>query len=82
MTQINPFLAEPGIVTNKSRLIADNRQAVLASYGPNRYRKKLLSIYRKVSTTSVKQNIDKTVLVSFFLNPENFSLLKWSDYAE
>ena len=82
MIQINPFLAEPGTVTSKSSLIAANRQAVLASYGPNRYCKKLLSIYHKVSTTSIKQNIDKTVLVSFFLNPENFSLLKWSDYAE
>ena len=82
MIQINPFLAEPGSVTNKSRLIADNRHAILSSYGPDLYRKKLLSTYHKVSTTPINQNIDKTVLVSFFLNPENFSLLKWSDYAE
>jgi hypothetical protein len=82
MIQINPFLAEPGTVTNKSRLIADNRQAVLSSYSPDLYRKKLSSTYHKVSTTSINHKIDKTVLVSCFLNPENFSLLKWSDYAE
>ncbi|MCP4629838.1 MAG: glycosyltransferase family 4 protein [bacterium] len=82
MIQINPFLAEPGTVTNKSRLIADNRQAVLSSYSPDLYRKKLFSTYHKVSTTTINQKIDKTVLVAFFLNPENFSLLKWSDYTE
>jgi hypothetical protein len=32
--------------------------------------------------TPVKQKIDKTVLVSSFLNLDEFSLLKWSDYTE
>jgi hypothetical protein len=82
MIQFNPFLAEPGTVTNRNRLIADNRQAVLSNYSPDFYRKKLINTYHKVSTTPINQKIDKTVLVSFFLNPENFSLLKWSDYAE
>jgi hypothetical protein len=82
LIQLNPFLAEPGTVTNKSRLIAENRQAVLSSYSPDLYRRNLLNTYRKVSTTPINQKIDKTVLVSCFLNPENFSLLKWSDYAE
>ena len=82
MIQINPFLAEPGTVANKGRLIDDNRKAVLSSYGPESYRKKLLSTYHKVSTQAVNQKIDKTVLISNFLDLNNFSLLKWSDYTE
>ena len=80
MIQINPFLAEPGTVTNKSRLIADNKQAVLNSYSPERYRKKLLSTYQKVSTKAITQKIDKSVLISKFFDLKKFSLLKWSDY--
>jgi len=82
LIQINPFLAAPGTVRGKYDLIENNKQAVLKNYSPDLYRNKLLDVYRKVSTTPVKQKIDKTVLVSSFLNPENFSLLKWSDYDQ
>ena len=82
LRQINPFLEKPGAVKDKSRLIAENRQAVLDVYNPERYRQKLLSIYRKIITTAVNQQIDKSVLVSSFLSPNNFSLLKWGSYSE
>ena len=51
-------------------------------YGPHDYRKKLLNVYRKVSTTPVHHHIDKKALVASFLNLEQFSLLKWSEYTE
>ena len=82
LQQINPFLEKPGAVEDKSRLIAENRQAVLNAYSPERYRQKLLSIYRKISTSVVNQQIDKSVLVSLFLSLNNFSLLKWGNYSE
>jgi hypothetical protein len=80
--QINPCLAEPGCVADKDGLIANNKQAILSGYSQDLYRKKLLNVYRKVSTTPINQQIDKAVLVSSFLNLEQFSLLKWSDYEE
>jgi len=82
LIQLNPFLAEPGVVPDKNGLIAANRQAVMNRYGPDRYRKKLLNVYRKVSTTPVHHHIDKKALVASFLNLEQFSLLKWSEYEE
>jgi hypothetical protein len=82
LIQINPFLAAPGTVGDKNDLIENNKQAVLKNYSPDLYRNKLLDVYRKVSTTPIKQKIDKTVLISSFLNLEKFSLLKWSDYEE
>ena len=82
LIRINPFLAAPGTVQDKNELIANNKQAILRNYSPDMYRNKLLEVYRKVSTTSIQQNIDKTVLAASFLSLDNFSLLKWSDYAD
>jgi hypothetical protein len=82
LMRINPCLSAPGAVVNSSELIAGNREAILTGYSPESYRKRLLEIYRNVSTTPVRQQIDKSVLVSSFLNPDQFSLLKWSDYME
>ena len=80
LVQLNPFLAEPGLVADPGGLIAANRQAILHQFDPVIYREKLMNIYAKVSTTPIRQKIDKTVLVSSFLNLEQFSLLKWCDY--
>jgi len=82
LIQINPFLTAPGTVGAKNDLIEKNKQAVLTNYRPDRYRQKLLDVYRKVITTPIYQQIDKTVLALSFLDLEKFSLLKWSDYAE
>lgn len=82
LIQINSFLAAPGAVSDKNQLIAGNRQAVLNHYSPDSYRDKLLTVYRKVSTTAVHQQIDKTALIEAFLSLEQFSLLKWGDYTE
>jgi len=82
LIQINPFLAAPGTVCAKNDLIENNKQAVLKNYSPDRYRQKLLDVYRKVRTTPIRQKIDKTVVASSFLDLEKFSLLKWSEYTE
>ena len=75
---INPFLAEPDELPGRKNLITTNQQAILRKYTPSAYRENLMQIYRKVSATAVKQKIDKSKLVSSFLNVKNFSLLKWS----
>ena len=52
----------------------------MQNYSQGRYRRQLRDTYHRVSHTAVTQRIDKSVLVSEFLNLERFSLLKWSDY--
>jgi len=81
LMQMNSFLSNPGIVSDKNSLIRDNQRAVVHSYNPSIYRLKLREIYHRVSHTVINQQIDKTVLISAFLNLENFSLLKWSHYT-
>jgi hypothetical protein len=81
LIQINSFLAKPGTASDKAGLIASNQEAILRNYNPALYREKLLDIYDKVRTTPIRQKIDKAVLVSSFLNLQQFSLLKWSDYT-
>ena len=82
LVRLNPYLQFPGNVSNRSDLIQNNRKAVLRNYNKTIYKQNLMEIYRNVIKTSIRQKIDKQMLLSQFLNPETFSLLKWSDYAE
>ena len=82
LMRLNPFLAQPGAVSNPEELIAINREAIMRHYTPEAYRTKLMHTYHQVSTTTVRHGIDKTVLISSFLRPEEFSLLKWSEYVQ
>ena len=79
---INPFLAAPGSRSHDVGLIEGNKQAILRQYNPDNYRGNLMAVYRQVCSNPVRQNIDKSFLVSAFLNLEYFSLLKWGDYSE
>ena len=79
---LNPYLSYPGYVPNKNELIQNNMSAVLNNYNTTIYGKKLFRIYSKVVKNSVRQSINKNILLSKFLNPEQFSLLKWNDYVE
>jgi hypothetical protein len=81
LIQLNPFLANPGSVSNKDELIQNNMEAVLFNYNQTKYRKKLIDIYKKVVRRNVCQKIDKKILLSEFLRLNNFSLLKWCDNA-
>ena len=81
LIQINPFLANPGMVSDKSERINTNKRIIQECYNPALSRQRMLSLYEKVVTTPVKQSIEKTALATAFLDLENFSLLKWSDYV-
>lgn len=81
LMQLNPFLANPGYVSDKKSLIRYNREAIERNYNQKQYGQILRKTYDRVANTEVKQRIDKRVLVSAFLDIERFSLLKWSDYA-
>jgi hypothetical protein len=80
LKQINLFLNHPGEVSQKNRLIDENKQAILKHYNEESYRKRLMEIYETVSHQPVHQQIDKTVLLDEFLKLDDFSLLKWCDY--
>ena len=82
LMRLNPFLTNPGDVSDKNSLIRHNREAVEQSYNQNQYSQILGETYDRVANTSVEQSIDKRVLISAFLDLEKFSLLKWSDFAE
>ncbi len=82
LLNINPFLHAPGDVSNAAELIDRNRKAILSRYDPDDYARKLMEVYRRVSANPVEQQIDKSLLISAFLDLNNFSLLKWRDYSE
>jgi glycosyltransferase involved in cell wall biosynthesis len=81
LIRLNPFLSNPGSVSNKDELIQNNMEAVLFNYNPTKYRKELIDIYTKVLRSNVCQKIDKKILLSEFLWLNDFSLLKWCDNA-
>jgi glycosyltransferase involved in cell wall biosynthesis len=81
LIHLNPFLSNPGSVSNKDELIQNNMDAVLFNYNQSKYREKLIGIYKKVTRDNVCQKIDKKILLSEFLRLNNFSLLKWCDNA-
>lgn len=82
LIRLNPYLASVGIVPDKKRLIKNNMKAVFSNYSEDIYKEKLLEIYKKVSNTTVSHSINKKILLSCFLDPRHFSLLKWCEYSE
>jgi hypothetical protein len=77
LRKMNPFLSFPGEVPRKAELIELNKKAVLNNYNRDSYRCRLLEIYDSVSRHRVRHRIDKTILLSEFLDLNEFSLLKW-----
>lgn len=82
MAAINPDIVYKETCYYNKELIENNYNKVLENYNTDLYRRNLLDIYSAVVKKTVKQQIDKKKLLAQFLTPENFSLLKWSDYAE
>lgn len=82
LISLNPYLSDPGYVSNKEVLIQNNMKAVMLNYNKTIYKEKLIEIYSRVVNSSVRQSIDKEILISCFFKPETFSLLKWGDYVE
>jgi len=81
LVDLNPYLTHPGRVDNESRLLSNNKSAVLKKYNIDVYQSTLINIYKKVIHNTVEHKIDKHILASRFLKPETFSLLKWGDDA-
>ncbi len=78
LIRLNPYLSYPGDIANKDELIQNNMKAVLNSYNKTLYREKLISIYSRVMSKPVSHCINKNILLSAFLDLEQFSLLKWN----
>ena len=78
---LNPYLSHIGEIKNKADLIQNNMKAVLGNYNNRIYKKKLFEIYSNIRKNSVRQRMDKKILLSEFLNLHKFSLLKWGDYV-
>jgi hypothetical protein len=81
LLSLNPGLAQIGTAANEKDLIEVNRAAVQRSYNMSQYRQKLLTIYKHVATTSIRQRINKKTLLTEFMDLTKFSLLKWGDYG-
>jgi glycosyltransferase involved in cell wall biosynthesis len=77
LISLNPFLLNPGNVSDKETLIKNNMNAVLLNYNKTKYKKNLVDIYSRVIKDNVCHKIDKKVLLSKYLTLEDFSLLKW-----
>ncbi len=82
LRSLNPYLSHIGEIENQEDLIQNNMKAVLSNYNNRIYKKKLFEIYSNVCKNSVRQRIDKKILLSEFLNLQKFSLLKWGDYVK
>ncbi|MBW2364952.1 MAG: glycosyltransferase family 1 protein, partial [Deltaproteobacteria bacterium] len=78
----NPYLTKPGFEFSNTKLISNNKKAVLQNYSKAIYKNNLIKIYKKVTSHSVTHCINKNILASYFLKSDNFSLLKWGDYVE
>jgi hypothetical protein len=81
LLSLNPFLAKIGKTADERKIIENNRNAVVRSYGMKQYRKRLLTIYAQVYRTAIQQHIDKNTLLAEFLDLTKFSLLKWGKYG-
>ncbi|MDA3894605.1 MAG: hypothetical protein PF482_00505 [Desulfobacteraceae bacterium] len=75
---LNPFLSDFIQTQNNSDIINHNRAIVEKKFSQNVYQNQLLRTYQKVIDHRVTHQIDKKSLAEKFLNPDNFSLLKWS----
>ncbi len=82
LISLNPYLSNPGHISNDEALLQNNKDAVLNNYNITVSKEKLLDIYSNVAKYSVLQSIDKDVLCAKFFIPETFSMLKWGDYVE
>jgi hypothetical protein len=81
MLRLNPFLLAHSEIPNKDELIQNNMKAILHHYNPRKYTETIMGIYTKVIQKNIRQKINKQKLLSEFVTPDNFSLLKWCDDA-
>ncbi|HUV50814.1 MAG TPA: hypothetical protein VMW78_07345 [Anaerolineae bacterium] len=82
LRSLNPYLSHIEEIKDQENLIQNNMKAVLSNYNNTIYKKTLFEIYSNVCKNPVTHRIDKKILLSEFLNLQNFSLLKWGDYVQ
>lgn len=82
LIDLNPWLRNYDISIQDSATIQHNTDKIARHYNNASYRHTLLNIYHTIKDTSVQHRIDKRAVVTEFLKPENYSLLKWSPYVE
>ncbi len=81
LKRMNPHVSEmANLPVTKQRILA-NREAVLGAFSQEAYRHRLLETYDRVKTRAIQQKIDKEQLLRFFLDPQDFGLLKWCNDA-
>ncbi len=78
----NPFLKNPGTIDHQDNAIKNNRDIISRKYNLEQYKENLTAIYTRVIQNSIHHTINKDTLLSGFLDPLKFSLLKWEDYNE
>ena len=81
LIQMNPFLEHPGRTGDADRLIEINCKAVSANYNRAVYQSALSKVYNRVLEMKAAHQLSSIPLLNYFLNPENFGLLKWCPYA-
>lgn len=74
---LNPFLSRPGPPEISGDWLEQNSAAVVQHYSAENYTIRLLHTYTHVANTKIRQSINKNTLLSVFLSPQRFSLLKW-----
>ena len=77
LVKLNPYLSAPAVVDDPTGLVAHNHRQIKRQYSLENYRQMLLTTYRRVIRSTVKQQIDKKALVKGFMTLKQFSLLKW-----
>jgi hypothetical protein len=77
LIELNPFLSRPGPPKNSGDLIEQNSASVVEHYSVESYAIRLMHTYTLVARTKIHHSIDKNTLLSVFLSPHHFSLLKW-----
>ncbi|MGD9368781.1 MAG: glycosyltransferase [Desulfobacteraceae bacterium] len=79
LKRLNPFLAQPVPPSSLADRIDHNFKRVTQLYHLKTYERQLKKVYAAVAASPVRHGIDKSVLASAFLEPHEFSLLKWGD---
>jgi len=82
LKSLNPRLSFSSVGDDVSEMLENNRRAVAAHYGAEKYRERLLSIYQRIVQHPVHQRVDKQALLGAFFDPDRFSLLKWGAYEK
>ena len=82
LAEQNPSLIYASETDAKKPLIESNARIIANEFNLKNYSALLKKTYQHVINTTVRQEIKKSALLTGFLNPQAFSLLKWGKYVE